>query len=826
MMSTRTCLALLVVLFCAQAAFAQVPVSSPAAAPTLATHPESFEVLNLNVEGVGDKALRTYVRQVSGLRVGQKLTLPGDPALAEAIRAIYKLRRFSDVKIVVNSRAGDGLFLTIRVQEAPRLAGSTFEGIKKDHRKDLEKKLFLFTGGPVHRSEVERARLVVRDYFEEKGYLLADVQARPDTTGSGEVTIAFAVDRGPRVEVGDVVIEGNEAISDGRVRKQMQATREKRWWRFWRKETFDPDAYADDLERVVAYYHEKGHFDARIVDDTLYVRQDDGEPEIVVEVSVHEGPRYHLRHITWDGNTVFSDAELTQALGFAPGDVYNSKKLEENLFANPRGVDVAGLYLNQGFLRFNAQPSVTVVEGDSLDLHFDVFEDAVYTFGEIHIAGNDATKDHVIRRELYTTPGQTFSRAAIQESVRRLIHLNYFEMESLARGPEIHVDDEKQQVDLTYTVAETSKNPLSVAGTFGNTGLILQLGLTHNNFSLKNLLDPSTWRPLPTGDGQQFSLGVQTSGRDFQRYSLSFTEPWFQGKPTPIGFSLSHTRLKDNDLFSTSNADGTLINTSARVFYDQRLKWPDDKFGLSSSVRYQYFDNDAWTDALPLGVSQELVFRQALSRNSLDHPIFPTQGSWAQLSVEVAPPIAGFTQYHKWRLQTNWNTPLAKKLTFGISTDFGYVGSLTGEAVEFERFIVGGSPFETQGVNGFLGRDVIYLRGYPIEAIGPRQDETAIGGRILNKYSAEMRWHAVQTPQLTAVPYLFFDAANTWNDTGSYNPADLFRSAGFGARFMLPVLGLVELSYGYNFDTFSPIGKHDGSRGWRLQFSLGRTFNF
>ena len=826
MKSTRTCLAVLGVLFFAQTALAQLPVVPASQGPTLAPTPETFEILNLNVEGVSDKALRTYVRQVSGLQVGQRLTLPGAPALAEAIRAIYRLRRFSDVKIAVNSRAGDGLFMTIRVEEAPRLAGYTFDGIKKDHRKDLERKLLLFTGGHVQRSEIERARLVVRDYFEDEGYLLVDVEARPDTTAPGEVTIAFAVDRGPQVEVGDVVIEGNAVLSDGKVRGQMEGTSEKRWWRFWRKATFDADAYEQDLERIVSYYHEKGHFGARIVDDTLYVRQDDDEPEIVVEVTVFEGPRYHLRHITWDGNTVFSDAELTRALNFTRGAPYNGKKLEEHLIAHPRGADVTGLYLNRGHMRFNAQPSVTVVEGDSLDLHFDVFEGAVYTFGEIEIAGNVLTKDHVIRRELYTTPGQTFSREAIQESVRRLIQLNYFELESLARGPEIRVDDEKQQVDLTYTVAEDVKNPFSIAGTYGNTGLILQLGLTHNNFSLKNLLDLSTWRPLPTGDGQQFSLGVQTSGRDFQRYSLSFTEPWFRDKPTPIGFSISHTRLRDNILFETSNADGSLINSSATVFYDQRLKWPDDKFGLSSSVRYQYFNNDAWTDALPLGVSQELVFRQALSRNSLNHPVFPTQGSRVQLSVEVAPPFSGFTQYHKWRLQTNWNTPLAKKLIFGVSTDFGYVGSLDGEAVEFERFIVGGSPFETQGVNGFLGRDVVYLRGYPIEAIGPRQGETPIGGRILNKYSAEMRWHAVQTPQLTAVPYVFFDAANTWNDTGSYNPADLFRSAGFGARFTLPVLGLLELSYGYNFDPFAPLGNEDGTRGWRLQFSLGQTFNF
>ena len=555
----------------------------------------------------------------------------------------------------------------------------------------------------------------------------------------------------------------------------------------------------------------------------MYVQDDGGPPEVIVELGVYEGPRYHIRHVTWEGNTVYPDEALTLALGFAPGDPYNNKKLEQNLHGNPRSTDVASLYYNRGYMRFNAQPTVSVAGNDSLDLHFDVFEGGVYTFGDVEVAGNLATKDHVIRRELYTTPGLTFSRDAIQESIRRLAHLNYFEQASLAMGPEIRVDDEARQVDLVYNVAETNNNPLSITGTYGQTGLILQLGFTHNNFSLKNLFNTKAWRPLPTGDGQQLSMNLQTSGRTYQRYSLGFTEPWFRGRPTPLGFSLSHTRIKD-DFFSDTDNDGTLRSTSARVFYDRRLNWPDDKFSLSTSLRYQHYNNDEWTESLPPGVSRELVSRIALTRNALDHPVFPTKGSLAQLSVEVAPPLPGFTQYHKWRLQTSWNTPLAKKFSFGVSADFGYVGSLTGEEVDFQRFVVGGSPFETQGVGDLFGRDIVYLRGYPIEAIGPRRDETAIGGRLLNKYSAEFRWHAVQTPQLTAVPYAFFDAANTWNDVGAYNPTNLFRSAGAGVRLMLPMLGLVDLSYGYNFDTFSPIGDHDGTRGWRFQFSLGRTF--
>ena len=821
MMRNTLCLIpTLALLFLAQPVLAQSTLPSPV------QQPRTFDVLGLRVDGAEDATLREFIRQRSGLAVGQRVTIPGDPALADAIRTLYQFRHFADVKIVEERREGDGVYLVIQVQEEPRLAGYTFEGVKKDHQKELKHKLPLFTGTRLRPSDVERSVQLIQVYFEEKGYLLAEVETRQEATENGEVTLAFVIDRGPRVEVGDVVVEGNEALSDGRVRKQMKQTGKKRWWRFWGKKAFDADAFEEDKVRVVAYYHEKGYYDARIVSDSVYVQRDGGTPEIIVELRVYEGPRYHIRHVIWDGNTVFEDAALTKALGFAPGDPYDNKKLEQNLYANPRSTDVASLYYNRGYMRFNAQPTITVADGDSLDLHFDVFEGGVYTFGEIGVAGNLATNDHVIQRELYTTPGLTFSRAAIQESIRRLAHLNYFDQTSLATGPEVKIDDETQQVDLVYKVQETNHNPLTIQGTYGQTGLILQLGLTHNNFSLKNLFKGKAWQPLPTGDGQQFSLGVQTSGRNYQRYSLSFTEPWFRGKPTPLGFSLSHTRIKD-DFFSDTDNDGTLLNTSARLFYDQRLKWPDDKFSLSSSVHYQHYNNNDWTESLPLGVSRELVFRQALTRNSLDHPVFPTQGSVAQLSMEVAPPFPGFTQYHKWRLQTNWNTPLTRKISFGVSADFGYVGSLTGEEVDFQRFVVGGSPFQTQNVGGDLfGRDIVYMRGYPLEAIGPRRNGTPVGGRLLNKYAAELRWHAVQTPQLTAMPYLFFDAANAWNSFGDYNPTNLFRSAGVGARLTLPMLGLIEISYGYNFDTFSPLGDHDGTRGWGFQLSLGRTFNF
>ena len=824
-MSIRTCFAVVILLFLTQIAAGQTSRATRdyGKTPPALKVPQQFEILGLSVTGVEDENTRAFVLQTSGLAVGKTITLPGDPALADAIRALYRLGLFSDVKIVEERRAGGGIYIAIQVEEVPRLAGYRFEGIKKGDRDKLKKTVPLFTGSRVRPSDLERARQAVVRFYEEKGYLLADVQAKQEETVPGAVTLVFEVEKGSRVEVGEIVVSGNAALSDGRIRGKMKGTKEDRWWRFWKKETFDRDAYEEDLARIVAYYNEKGYYDARIVSDTVYVQEQDEASEIVVALTMHEGPRYTIRHIAWDGNTLYSDSVLTAALSIEPGAPYNSKKLEQNLYANARSTDIASLYMNRGYMRFNAQPSIVVAEGDSLDLHFDVFEGTVYEFGEVNIAGNIKTKDHVIRRELYTIPGQTFSRDAVQESVRRLSQLNYFNQETLAGGPDISIDEDRKEVDLSYRLEEVGSDNLQLSGTYASTGLILQLGFTFNNFSLQSLFDGAAWSPLPSGDGQRLSLSAQTSGNNYQSYSLSFTEPWFGGKPQPVGFSLSYAHL-DGSLYSSTDLDGDLNTFSASVFNDRRLTWPDDMFSHSTGLRYQFYDNSLNLSSLPAGISRELVFRQGLIRSSLDHPVFPSRGSQVQLSLDVAPPLPGFIQYHKWRFKTAWNVPLAPKISVGFSTDYGYIGSLTGEDVAFQRFNVGGSPFDTQGVNTFYGQDIVYMRGYPAQSIGPRRDGDPVGGRILNKYTSELRWNAVQTPQLTAAPYLFFDAANTWDRFSSYNPTGLYRAAGLGARLMLPMIGMLELNYGYHFDAFEPVGDEDGTRGWLFQFSLGQGF--
>lgn len=833
-MFSRYAILLLAVLMCAVPAAGQINPNAPA--PDLGPYdqmPQPFEILGISVEGVANENTQTFVQQASGLRVGQTVTLPSDQAFADAIRNIYRLGLFSNVRVVEERRVGNGVFVAIQVKEEPRLADFGFEGVKKGHRKDLREAMPIIKGTPVRPAEIERSVQVIEEFYKEKGYLLADVEVqRQDSTGN-TVQLTFVVDRGRKVEVGDIDFTGNEEISDRRLRKRMQ-TKEDRWWRFWKSSTFNRDKYEQDLRTLVDYYNQKGFFDAQIVDDTVYVRSEGGEPEVVINITVKEGARYHIRNIEWEGNTVYTDEFLTNALGFERGDVYNSQKLESNLYANRQSSDVSSLYLNRGYMRFQVHPTIRVVEGDSLDLHFEVIEGDVYEFGDIRIAGNTKTKEHVIRRELYTVPGQTFSRELIQESIRRLSQLNYFTQESLQQPPGIDINEQQKTVDLTYKLEEASSDQLELSGTWGSFGLVLMLRFNFNNFSAQNLFNREAWSPLPSGDGQQLALAVQTNGSYYQSYSLSFTEPWFRGKPTPVGFGLSYSKIDQGSYLrrltrSSASESGGLSTISARLFYDQRLKWPDDKFNSSTGIRYQFYRNDSLFQAIPFGVTQFLTLQQSFSRNSSDHPFFPQSGSTALLSVEVAPPLPGFAQYHKWRFRTSWNAPILPKLTLSVGTDYGFVGSLTGERVSFERFIVGGSPFDTQGFYSQFGRDIIYMRGYPVTSIGPRRDGEAVGGTILNKYTSELRWMAIASQQLQAAPYLFMDAANTWNSFRSYNPAELYRSAGVGIRLFLPIIGMLELNYGYNFDPFVPINQtsrdRTGDPGWSFQFSLGQGFN-
>ncbi len=855
------------------AALALFLVLAPAAVaqPTDPAASRRFEVVAVDVQGAGDDATRGLVAQTSGLRVGQRVALPNDPLFGEAVRRVYALGMFSDVDVVVDRMAGEGVFLQLRVEQVPRLgtieivgasgtvtqmvrapdeegrtvtigqrsdslrSSSGYRQVRRSERDILADRIGLQPGRPVRPSDIERGRLMIRDYYRDRGYLLADARVEQSTDAESRMNLRYVVQRGPKLEVADVRFVGNTSYGEGTLRRRLKNTPENRWWRFWSSETFDRTKLDEDLVRLESFYQDRGFYGARIVSDTFWVDPDirGGDPGVVVQITIEEGPRYTVRDITFEGNTVFTDDELRRALDLTPGERYSRARLDRNLYYNPEHTDVASLYSDRGYLRFNVEPVITVAPGDSLDLHFEVDEGETYDFGDVSIAGNTRTNDHVIRRELRTIPGQTYSRQAIERSVRELIQLNYFDQTTLAQGPAVAVNDADRSVDLTYNLTEASSDQLELSGGWGgSSGLILQAGVTFNNFSARNLFNRGAWRPLPMGDGQRLSLAVTTYGTRRQSYQLSFTEPWFRGRQTPVGFALSYTSYRGGvrnvlgDEGDTTQVQDRLGSASGRVFYRQQLRWPDDFFQTGTDVGLRFYDIAGGTLSnsygLPEGTSRELTISQSLTRNALNSPLFPTAGSNLGLSVTLAPPIPGFIQYHKWDFNSAWYAPLTSRAALSFSTRMGYIGSLTGDDVQFQRFLVGGSPLDVQGSFRGFGKDLVFLRGYPIEVVGPRRDGEAVGGRILTKYGAELQMVAVQTPQLSLAPYLFAEAANTYDSFESFDPARLYRSAGVGLRVFLPILGLVDLNYGYQIDPYVPLTTgDDGQPGWRFQFSLG-----
>ncbi|MEM6782396.1 MAG: outer membrane protein assembly factor BamA [Bacteroidota bacterium] len=811
------------------AAWAQLPGQQLGQARPPA--PQVYEILGVSVAGTDDENTRRFVLQVSGLEVGQRVQMPVDDGVAEAVRKLYQAGSFSNVEVIAENTVGEGIFLMIRVEEQPRLSSIRFEGVKRGQRDDLEETVPLLRGRPVRPADLARTEQAVINYFRDEGYLLAEVDHTMSINDNGRADVVFNVDRGRKVEVEDITFVGNDSFSERTLRKRLKNTPEDRWWRFWSGESFVAREFEEDLQTLVDWYQDKGYYGARVLQDSIWVEgEDDGEPEVHIQVRVEEGPLYVVRDVTFEGNTEYTDNQLRLALGFQVGEPYSKKKFEQNLYYNPDHSDIASLYTDRGYLRFNAIPTITTTPGDSLDIAFLINEGDIYEFGQITIAGNTKTKEHVVRRELRTIPGQTYSRQAIERSVRELVTLNYFAQEELAGGPSIEIDEESRTVGLTYNLTEAGGDQLELSGGWGGfTGLLLQAGVRFNNFSIQNLFDGSAWRPVPSGDGQTLALQVQTNGRFYQNYSLSFTEPWFRGKPNPVGFSLGYTYngLSNRFVGTDLEGDNSFQLFSARIFNRFRLKWPDDFFQTGTDLSYRLYDveGSSFSSAfgLPVGISQELNVRQSLTRNSLNNPIFPSAGSSFLFSAEAALPLPGFIQYHKWRLTNEWYLPIFGRLSFGAKADYGYIGSLTGDDVEFQRFLIGGSPLDAQGV-GFqgYGKDILFMRGYPFAAISPRRDGDPVGGRLFNQYSAEIQLLAVQSPQLQFAPYLFADAGNAWDSFDTYNPGRLFRSAGFGAKIFLPILGLVDLNYGYQIDPFVPRNTSEsGLPEWRFQFSLG-----
>ncbi len=799
--------------------------------------PQQFEILGVEVEGL-TTSREEFVIGTSGLEVGTQVTLPGED-LGRAIKSLYRTGLFTNVEILETGREAGGIYLKILLQEQPRLEAYEIHGVKRSDRSDLREEISLINGYAVSESSLAQATNTIKRFFKQEGYWFTkvDVEKTRTDTVRNRVTVHFNIDPGERLEIKDITFSGNEQFSDKELRKSLDSITEDRWWKFFTKKVYKEEEFETAKENLRQFYGEHGFMDFRVTADSVYTFPytqrrlyflTNPAEGLKVNISVHEGPQYKVRNITWEGNSVYSDQQLTQVLGFEKGEVFNQKKFEENLRGaqSPSSTDILSLYHNNGYLFFQVFEEINVVGEDSVDLNMSIYEDEIATVQEVSFEGNTKTHDDIVRRTLRTVPGQTYNRELIIRTIRELGQLGFFRAENIS--PNLNPDQENHTVDITYMLDESqSTDNFEFSGGFGGRGigLILSARLNFNNFSVQRAVRGEGWNPIPSGDGQKLSLGVQVTGSGYQSYSLGFQEPWLAGRPLSLGVNMSYDLINYNTS-SLSQLSGRNELFSSSISLGRRLDWPDDYFSHQSVLSYQLYDVAGSASFLAPGTSSIVSIEQILERNSTDNAISPTTGSKLRLSGELAPPLPGFSQYYKLKSSYQNHTPVIGKLVLTNTVEYGYLGYLsTGQRSNFQRFKLGGTQLQQR--QSFLD-DNIDLRGFPggnQGSISPIQDGELVGGRLYTKYSLELRYPAITEQQAQVYPYVFMDAGNAYLNTQEFTPFDLKRSVGFGTRIFLPILGLVDLSYGYRLDGIQIPSSQDVQAGeWQFLFNIGAPF--
>lgn len=783
--------------------------------------PRELEIGGLTVSGTTTVDVNA-VMLFSGLKVGQTVTLPG-PRIADAIRNIWEQKLFSDVRIELAEVRGRTAFLNIVVTEMPRLSRFKFEGVTKSDADKLRERMELARGQQVNEGLLTNTRGTIRSYYVEKGFLKADaeIEQRTDSLMENSVLLIIHVKKGRRVRIKDVVFKGNEALTDAKLRRAMKKTRRRVWYNPFASSKFLAKEYRVDKENLIDTYNEKGYRNAAIVRDTTWFVND---RRLMVEIEVEEDRRFHFREVRFSGNTKHSDRELLDILNIKRGDVYNKKVLDSRMYMNQTGRDISSLYMDDGYLSFYPEV-IEVAEGDSIDLDIRLREGKQYRVRSVLVKGNTKTNEHVIRREIRTKPGQLFNRSDVLRTQRELANLGYFDPEKLGVNP--LQDARTGTVDLEYTVEEKPSDRLELSGGWGAGRLVLSLGLSFTNFSLRNITKPEAWQPLPAGDGQTLNLRAQTNGRYFQSYSLSFVEPWLGGrKPNALSVSAFHSAQTNGERKYVETEEGRVINpqrqslliSGGSVGLGKRLTWPDDYFLLRQNISYQLYDLRNWNQlfAFNNGQSNVLAYQVQLSRNSVDQPFFARSGSDITLSLKATPPYSWFqpgrdfasepadrrynwAEFHKWKFTTQWFTRITRSksghdLVLMTRAGFGFLGRYSKNLGNspFERFYLGGSA-----LTGFQldGREIVGLRGYDDLSLAPNT-----GNFLINKYTAELRFPISLNPSATIYMLTFAEAGNTWGTFDRYDPFRLYRSAGVGLRLFLPMFGPMGLDYGWRFD--------------------------
>lgn len=793
--------------------------------PTLDyTQQKEYEIGGVRVTGAQFADAGTLIA-LSGLRVGSRVRVPGTDFSA-AVRTLWNLKLFTDVQINQERTVGDKVFLEIVVKELPRYSRHSFVGVKKSKHDDLNEIITKFIQKGAILTDNVKSTLIheLEDHYIEKGYLNARVKinAQPDERSVNAAKLEFAITPGKKVKIQDIRFRGNDHVKARVLRKKMKETHRKR--KLFKKSKLVRELYEEDKRKIEAYYNTVGYRDARVVKDSIWRTK---KGRIMIQMDIAEGNRYHFRNIRWKGNTLYETKYLDQVLGIKKGDVFNQELLNTRLSFSQDGRDISSLYLDNGYLFFRVDPIETSVDNDSIDLELRIFEGPQATIDRVIIRGNDRTHEHVIRRELFTRPGDKFSRADIIRSQREIVNLGYFNPEALSINTPVNPD--RGTVDIEYIVEEKPSDQLELsagyqpATAFSRGGVIGTLGVTFNNFSLRNIKNKETWNPLPQGDGQRFSLRGQTAGDRYQSYNMSFTEPWLGGKkPNSLTVAGFYNRFTSG--FSGSESFQKLEILQGTVGFGTRLKWPDDNFIFRADADIQTLKlanavSFAFRDDLGRVVSDGIFHNYSLgltlARNSINDPIFPKQGSLISLKMNATPPYSWFksrdfyntaavgdlyefVEYLKWRVDAEWYTTLVGKLVLKTQAKIGILSRWSDKTSlsPFERFELGGDGLNNQNF-GLNARDIISLRGYNTSDIMARYPG---GAGVFNKYTVELRYPISLNPQSTIFVTAFAQGGNAWGRARDFNPFDIKRSVGMGLRVFLPMFGTLGFDYGIGID--------------------------
>ena len=809
--------------------------------------PRLYYIRNVNVHGV-QYLNPEILKSSAGLIAGDSVYLPSN-FISNAISRLWSQRFFSDVKIGAEIE-GDSLDLEVLLKERPRVYNWEFEGISKGKKKDLLEKLKLKRGSELSDYVIDKNKKLIHNYWAEKGFRNTEVDVRidNDTLRPGQaVTVTFLIDRKDKVKIGKINFVGNEQFNDKRLRRTFKKTHQKSI-NFFKGAKLNENDYEADKELLIDFYNSRGYRNATIVRDSIYPIN---EKRLGIDLEMSEGNKYYIRNVSWVGNSVYETEGLQQMFGVKKGDIYDKKTMHKQLGigkeTDPEAASVSSLYQNEGYLMSQIEPAETIIAPDSIDIEVKVFEGKQFTINEVGITGNQRVDDEVIRRELDTRPGELYNRALLMRTIRLLGSMGHFNPEAIM--PDIKPVS-NELVNVNWPLEEQASDQFNIAGGWGSGTFVGSVGITLNNLSIKNTFKKGAWRPYPMGQNQRLSLSAQTNGTYYKAFAFSFTDPWMGGKK-PNSFTLSAHFSEQNNAYYVWQTSTQYFRTyGVAAGLGKRLNWPDPYFTFYAEASYERYALKNWSSfVMTNGAANLASIKLVFGRNSVDQPIYPRRGSEFSASVQATLPYSlwdgkdykkleqianssssttaeadranqeryRWVEFHKWQFKAQWFQSFLKNsnLVLMLKAEMGYLGSYNKYKVSpFERYEVGGD-----GMSGYnvYGIDIIAMRGYEDGALDPGSNYS----RGYNKYTAELRYPIILKPSSQIYVLGFLEGGNAFDSWKKFSPFKIKRSAGFGVRLYLPVVGMLGIDWGYGFDAPANSSTKSGSQ---FHFVLGQQF--